>query len=460
MTALAGGDLVSSVSADSAPPLLARALLRSLSRGTAVAQGVRYIHVGHDEWLAAQEELLGEISDDGHSDTKFVRGAYGAGKSHFLSVVQDRAREAGWMTSHIECKVDKVQIDRFETLYPNIAAKLLSQDILDARAESSDGLEVDAVRFLLERWTRFQLQLAGVREHGLSKPFDTESRLYLQFQRGLFVSNLPPDFTRALVAFARGFLIDDFETTNAVCGWLRGVGEKLRIPAGYLQKPSMAIKVNSVTELRPIGKGTAHDVMRGLLWLVRAAGYRGLVLCIDEVEELAKLGTKKRQDQALQALREYVDHAGGEGGYRFLCMYLAATPEMFDGEQYFPRYDALATRIQALSQELNYRAPVIDLDRTPLQLAQMREMAFRIWGVHRAAYGASPIERMGPTIVDEMVSKIVNAKMKIAKPRLLARIMVDELERARQAGGAYARPENLDALVTQAAAQISHEVGE
>lgn len=439
-------------------PSLARALVRSLTRGTAIAQGVRYIHVGHDQWLAAQHELLDEIAEDGHSETKFVRGAYGAGKSHFLSVVQDRARHAGWMTSHIECKVDKVQIDRFETLYPNVATKLLSQDILDARAKAPDGLEVDAVRFLLERWSRVQLRAAGVKENGLTKPFDADNRLYIQFQSGLLKSNLPPDFTRALAGFARGFLVEDFETTNAVCGWLRGIAEKVRIPNAYLQKPNPTAKTLAVTELRPVGKGTAHDAMRGLLWLVRAAGYRGLVLCIDEVEELAKLGTRKRQDQALQALREYVDHAGGEGGYRHLCMYLAATPEMFEGEQYFPRYDALATRIQALSPELNWRAPVVDLDRTPLEPAQMREMALRIWGVHRAAYGALPTEELGPEFVSGLVSKIVETKMRIAKPRLLARVMIDELERARQAGGTYAVPRDLDSVVTKTAAQISREV--
>ncbi len=99
---------------------LARALVRSLTRGTTIADGVRYIHVGHEKWLAAQRELLAEIAEDGHADTKFLRGTYGAGKSHFLSVVQDLAREAGWATSHVECKVDGVQIDRFETLYPQI----------------------------------------------------------------------------------------------------------------------------------------------------------------------------------------------------------------------------------------------------------------------------------------------------------------------------------------------------
>jgi hypothetical protein len=436
---------------------LARALVRSLSRGTAVAQGARHIHVGHENWLAAQHELLEEIAEDGHSDTKFVRGAYGAGKSHFLSVVQDRARDAGWVTSHIECKVDKVQIDRFETLYPQIAIKLLSQDLLDARAARGDTLEIDAVRFVLERWTRAQLRAAGVKDNGLTKPFDADTRLYLQFQNGLFKSNLPPDFTRALAGFARGFLASDFETQTAVCGWLRGVAEKIRIPTLYLQKPNPGTQGNALTELRPIGRGTAHEAMRGLLWLVRAAGYRGLVLCIDEVEELAKLGTKKRQDQALQALREYVDHAGGEGGYRHLCMYLAATPDMFESEQYFPRYDALATRIQALSPELNWRAPVVDLDRTPLQLAQMNEMADRIWSVHRTAYGVPASREFGAEFVSELVSKIVGGKMRVAKPRLLARVMIDELERARQTSGVYARPENLDQLLVRTAKQISRE---
>lgn len=69
------------------PAPLARAIVRSLTRGTTIKEGVRYIHVGHKNWIAAQKELLSEIEEDGYSDTKFVRGAYGSGKSHFLCVV-------------------------------------------------------------------------------------------------------------------------------------------------------------------------------------------------------------------------------------------------------------------------------------------------------------------------------------------------------------------------------------
>src|SRR3954471_19669997 len=119
---------------------LARAIVRSLNRGTTVSRGVRHIHVGHAKWLAAQEEMFAEVSDDGHSETKFVRGAYGAGKSHFLAVIQDRARESGWMTSHVECKVDGVQIDRFETLYPKVVEKLGSSELLALKSGAAGDI--------------------------------------------------------------------------------------------------------------------------------------------------------------------------------------------------------------------------------------------------------------------------------------------------------------------------------
>ncbi len=443
----------------SPPQFLAKALIRSLTRGTAIARGVRYIHVGHDRWLAAQEEMLDEVAEDTHSETKFVRGAYGAGKSHFLAVVQDRARERGWMTSHIECKVDSVQIDRFETLYPKLAAKLLSRDMLEAADSEGDVLPQDPIRYLLDRWTSQQLRAAGVRDEGLTRPFDADNRLYVQFQKGLLQSNLPPEFCRVLVAYSRAYLVRDLETTSAVSRWLRGVDDRCRIPAAYTGRSTTgsAARAAGTVDIRPIGKGTAHDVMRGLLWLVRSAGYQGLVLCIDEVEELAKLGNRKRQDQALQALREYVDHAGGEGGYSNLCMYLAATPDMFEGPDYFPRYDALATRIQPIGSEINWRAPVIDLDRTPLEPAQMREVALGIWRVHRIAYGDEVTRSFGEALIGVVVEKLVDSRLRMARPRLLARVIVDELERARQNGARYEAPVDVESLIGRAASAVARE---
>jgi P-loop Domain of unknown function (DUF2791) len=448
--------LAESENGDEPNAALARALIRSLSRGTTIAAGVRYIHVGHGNWLAAQQELLTEIAEDGHADTKFVRGAYGAGKSHFLAMVQDLAQVQGWATSHIECKVDGVQIDRFETLYPRIVAKIRAADMSAAEEDTP----VDPARWLLERWTRDLAKRAGIREEALTRPFDADTRIYGQLEKRLLRSSLPQDFIRATCAFARAYLDRDAETMTAVCGWISGLKESVGIPSRYLRPPSGLSREGKPVNLRAIGKGTARDAMRGILWLVKAAGYKGLVLCIDEIEELAKLGSKKRQDQALQALREYVDHAGGEGGFRNLCMYLAATPEMFEGEDYFPRYDALATRIQAVGTEVNWRGPVIDLDRTPLDRAQMRKMAHRICDVHLAAYGEpNSAHNLPKDMISQFVEKVDESRFRIAKPRLLARVVVDALERARQ-DKSLKHLSDAKQLVTAAASSIAKELNE
>src|SRR3954468_21143063 len=181
-------------------PGLARAIVRSLSRGTTVSRGVRHIHVGHAKWLGAQEEVLTEVAEDGHSETKFVRGAYGAGKSHFIAVIQDRAREMNWVTSHIECKVDQVQIDRFETLYPKIVEKLSSS--LWADEESAKAIVAgDPVRRLLEQWASAVLGRAGIKSGAIKRPFDADDRVYAELQKTIFRSTLPPESAKAIGVF-------------------------------------------------------------------------------------------------------------------------------------------------------------------------------------------------------------------------------------------------------------------
>jgi hypothetical protein len=208
-------------------------------------------------------------------------------------------------------------------------------------------------------------------------------------------------------------------------------------------------------DLRPINAGTVHDAMGGLLWLVKDTGYAGLVVCIDEVEELAHLRTQKRQDRALQALREYVDHAGGDHGFKWLCMYLAATPEMFDNQHYFPRYDALASRIQPVSDVISWRAPVIDLDKTPLGQGQLALMAGKIRDLYAVAHGADAVKPVTDAFLGDLVGEIGRTKLRIARPRLLSRTVVDELNRARSTGAAYTPPDKLESLLTRAASAIS-----
>ena len=433
---------------------IAKALVRSLMKGTAIPQGVRFIHVGHSNWLHAQDELLDEVADDGFADTKFVRGSYGSGKSHFLAVVQDHARERNWATTHVECRQDGVQLDRCETLYPQIASKLAFPDT-STDAESY----LNPIVVLLEKWAAPLLRKAGVSKESIYRPFDVDSRLFNELSDSLFRTNLPPDFVRALTAFVRASAANDRDTTRTIALWVGGCSESVRIPEGYFQRPAGMRRSSSTALLRQIGKGTAREALRGLLWLIRAAGYSGLVLCIDEIEELAKLGTRRRQDQALQLLRECVDNASSDVGFRHLCMYLAATPAMFDSPDHFPRYDALATRIQPIGQEISWRAPVIDLDRTPLEPLELQEMGAKILLVYQAAYSAEVTQSFSEVWVRELVTHVTATRFRIAKPRLLTRFLVEELEQARQQGKAYLFPTDLGKATVNVAQRLTKEAG-
>ena len=424
--------------------LVARRLLRQLGRGTTIAEGARYLHVGHARWLDAQRELLDELEEDGGSDTKFVRGTYGSGKSHFLYVVEDIARQSNWLTAHVECRADEVEVDRFETLYPALCRKLrVSSD----RGED-DG---DPVSTVLGTWFEKVCAGAGLAAHARALPFDAAERLYAQLERSLLRSNLPMAFQRALTAFAMAKTARKPDIVNAIVDWVRGFDERVRIDGRYL-RPTLGNAKPGATrtfDLRPLGKGTAREALRGLLWLIRQAGHTGLVLSIDEVEELAKLPQRKRRDQALQALREHVDDAGAERGHRSLCLYLAATPEMFENRDYFPRYDALQTRIQPVGRELNWRAPVIDLDRTPLSAREMRELASRLRDLYGSAYQGHAAWGVSEAVLNTFVKQVMGATLGIAKPRLLVRLVVHELERARQLDGSYRPPDDITQRLVQ-----------
>jgi hypothetical protein len=199
------------------------------------------------------------------------------------------------------------------------------------------------------------------------------------------------------------------------------------------------------------------EALRGVLWLLRTSGFSGLVLCIDEIEEIAKLSPKKRQDQSFQTLREFVDNSDGALGIRHLCTYFAATPEMFESEHYFRRYDALATRIEPVGTEINWRSPVVDLDRTPLTASQYGQISRKVRDIHGVAYEWDPTRVVTDDALNSIVGSVLRARYRIARPRLLCRVMVDELERARMSGNAYVKSLDPDALVRKTAEKLQGE---
>ena len=113
------------------------------------------------------------------------------------------------------------------------------------------------------------------------------------------------------------------------------------------------------------------------------------------------------------------------------CLYLAATPDMFENPDLFPSYKALQDRIEELpsltgKEAINYRAPVVNLDATELGEKELRAMAENVVAVFRAANGEPSGDALGR--VDTLVGAVAKGNYVIARPRLLCRCMVELLE--------------------------------
>lgn len=435
---------------------LARNLIRYLQKGTVKPGTARHFHCGHKKWIDAQLEELSEIEEDGGAVVHFVRGAYGEGKTHFLNYIEDVGRERGWVTAHLECRHDDVELDRFETIYPKIIQKLH----LPMKSDDDRDDAVDPAYELLDIWAQKVLKDAGFIKQPVMKPFEVETRLHDLLQLRVMRRNLPGDLQRILCAYPRAELLQDTNAQNDMVAWFKGEQRKINIPLCMLSKPGQRASAPGVdrrlieaVSIRPVTTATSLDVFRGLLWLIKYCGFKGLLLSIDEVEQIARMRPLIRRERALQTLREFVDNTDGDIGLEYVAIYFAATPNMYDEPNYFRSYDALATRIEAVSQEINWRAPVIDLEKTMLTKSELSQIAKKIRWIYGCGYGHSVCESLSDDQLNDFVGAIDKSRYRIAKPRLLCRSLVDQMERLRQ-GRSMA---NVEKLLSDTATDLIRE---
>jgi hypothetical protein len=435
----------------------ARALVKSLQRGTIRPGGAKFLHRGHENWIGAQVEELKEIEVDGGAVVHFVRGAYGEGKTHFLYYLEELARGQGWATAHLECRRDNVELDRFETIYPSIIQKLrLFPDVLDNEEEGTE----DPTRKLLDLWAKGLLEEVGYVRQGVVRPFEAEMKLFELLQERVMLRNLPGDLQTVLCAYPRAVLQGDSTAQVDLIAWMKAEDRKIHVPLSLLSMPGQRVNapgvnprlVGAVT-IRPISSATSLSIFRGIVWLLSRCGFKGLILAIDEVEQIARLRPAIRLERALQTLREFVDNTDGDVGFQRVAIYFAATPNIFDDEKYFRSYDALATRIEPVSDEVNWRAPVINLEMTMLTRDDLQWVASRIRWVYDRAYGTEATSGITDVHLSEIVTAVDNSRYRIAKPRLLCRLVVDQLDRARQ-GQAL---KNTEQLLPQTAVHLLQE---
>lgn len=294
------------------------AILRSLRAGVVPRRGHQHIQVGRADEIQA---LLGDLETlaDGGSAIRFVIGEYGSGKTFFLFLVRALALEKGLVSTHADLNPDRrlhATGGQARSLYTELMANL------STRTRPEGG----GVPSVVERFVSSARQEA--RSDGRGPEEVLQERLH-----GLSELVGGYDFAAVVEAYWRAHEQGDDQVKSDAVRWLRG----------EVSTKTDARKALGVRTI--IDDSNIYDHLKLFSRFVRLAGYKGLVVCLDELVNLYKLASgrarKSNYEQILRILNDSLQ--GTSVGLGFL---LGGTPELLmDPRRGLYSYEALHSRL-------------------------------------------------------------------------------------------------------------------
>jgi hypothetical protein len=153
------------------------------------------------------------------------------------------------------------------------------------------------------------------------------------------------------------------------------------------------------------GDITSSDAMaylRGILAIIKHAGYTGLVIVIDEAETILRMRGDVR-GKSLNAIRQIVD---ASSGYPGLLWVFTGTPTFFDDRHGVKGVEALHARIKY--EELNgvpsLRQPQLAL--VPFDRERLLKVALKLRSLHPDLAPDEAERRMPRPLVEQLVDKV------------------------------------------------------
>lgn len=149
-----------------------------------------------------------------------------------------------------------------------------------------------------------------------------------------------------------------------------------------------------------IGSRDAMDYLRGIVEIVHAAGYKGLLIVIDEAETILRMWQDVRH-RSLNGLRQICDAAGS---YPRLLWLFTGTPEFFDSRHGVAGLAPLHDRIRFHEDNgfASLRQPQLVLK--PFDKSRLRAVAARL----RDMYPAEHPERLNEKVSDGFIQALVD----------------------------------------------------
>ncbi|MFW6012389.1 MAG: BREX system ATP-binding domain-containing protein, partial [bacterium] len=397
---------------DSLDQEAARDVVDALRGGVVPERHLELLAVGQEDVRGHLMGLLGHV-ENGRAEFKFVRGAYGAGKTFLCSWLKDQALASEFAASTVRIGPDQ----------PLSELPVFFSGLIDG-LRTPEKREASALADILESWL-LTIHRRTARLEGVDAQSPQARKRLAQLVEGRVaeelakLSDVDPGFGPALGAFYRARLNGDHELASAALSWIRG---SRSIPSAILRRLGVR------------GHLTSDQVfprMRALLQVIEGGRLRGLLLVLDELELVRRFPHARQRERAYETLRLLIDESGENAlpGCLLIC---TGTDQLFEDDRFgLPSYRALAHRVappQGTATHASLRQPIIPLKS--LDRDGLLAVASRIRDIHAIAYDWPAAERIATDLLERLVDQwTAFGDMRVGRlPRPVLREVVNLLD--------------------------------
>lgn len=318
------------------------AIIQSLKSGVVPRLGLQHIQVGRSEELKSFIHDVNTIAEGGTS-FRFVIGEYGSGKTFFLSLVRSIALQKGLVTMNADLSPTK------RLHGTNGQARVLLSELISSISTRTkqDG---NALSNILEKFISTVRQKAEQNNQEISAVIYNYLNDLNEYQGGYA-------FAQVINKYWTAYETDDDILKGHVLQWLK---------AEYTTKTD-SLKDLGVREI--INDSSFFNTLKLYSILVQKAGYKGLLICMDEMVNLYKIpnsaSRKANYEEILNILNNTL-----QGTLSHIGFIMSGTPEFLtDSNRGLYSYEALKSRLAENSFSKNLG--LTDYNSTVLRLPNL-----------------------------------------------------------------------------------------
>jgi len=355
-------------------------IFENLRKGLVPERGIDNFAVGIETQRGEVQRQL-DLAQNGEGTIKFLRGGYGCGKTFMARLTLLDAQANGFATSFVVVSDNDLKFHRFDDVYRKVMTEL-------GTASCARG----ALGDILDRWIgKVEESLIATGEDDTAADFDQKVRRRLDEDlTSLTGGQAPQDFVRVIQTIFDLKQRGEVAEAGSLISWLCGSGN-----VAGAAKRAAGIKGD-------IGSRDALDYLRGVLEIVKAAGYKGLVIVIDEAETILRMRSDSRH-KSLNGIRQIADAASS---YHGLLWVFTGTPEFFDTRHGVAGLAPLHDRIRFLKQGRFASQRQAQLELTPFDAERLRAVALRLRELFPTADRALLEQKVSAVFIDRLVAQV------------------------------------------------------